>query len=133
MNREPGVDEWADKPRPHGSLVIGGVAGAKVATILCIVVRRTGCDPSQSEPSQEPRGDVIENRFPADSIENGMRQRDREDLIRPAGIVVALLAVNDVVEVPKIGIPEPGVEGIRGATGVGGDFIGPTVPFSAEP
>src|SRR5271170_1591555 len=38
MYLEPRVDERPDQPRPHGSLMIGGVARAKVAIVPWLVV-----------------------------------------------------------------------------------------------
>jgi len=38
MDLKPGVDERPDQPGPHGSLMIGGVAHAKVAVVLWLVI-----------------------------------------------------------------------------------------------
>ena len=39
-----------------------------------------------------------------------MRHGDGQDLVRPAGVVVALLAIDDVVQAPRRRVPEPRVE-----------------------
>ena len=47
-----------------------------------------------------------------------MIERDCEDLIRPARRVIALFAVDDVVEVAAVGVPEAAVERLARAFGV---------------
>jgi hypothetical protein len=47
-----------------------------------------------------------------------MAQGDGQDLIGPAGGVVALLAVDDIIQVPAGSLPEAVVEGLVGQRGV---------------
>ena len=47
-----------------------------------------------------------------------MVERDREHLIRPARRIVALLAVDDVVEIAALGVPEAALNESARAVGV---------------
>ena len=39
---QPGVDEGADEPAPHRSLMIGGVASPQIAEVAGFIVRMDG-------------------------------------------------------------------------------------------
>ena len=90
IHLQPRVDERADQPAPHRALVIGGVARAQIAVVLRLVVAMTGRQRAQSDGRQQAIADHVEDRPPALAVEHRVIERDREDLIRPAGRIVAL-------------------------------------------
>src|SRR5262245_6216777 len=119
----PRVDEWADQPWPDCPLVIRNISRAQIAEILWLIVgvtRRERADPVWREQLIVSH---IDDGLPALLVEDGMWERDREELVRPDRIVVTVLAVDDVKEGACTLVPEPRVE--RFANTVGES----TVPF----
>src|SRR2546423_1794931 len=112
MHFQPGVDEWADQPRPDCALMISAIAGAQVAGVNWFVigmVRRKRTKPNWGD--EFFLGD-IHDRFPARLVKNWMVERDREQLVRSAGRVVRVAAIDidDVVKMSAFFEPEPAVE-----------------------
>src|SRR5262249_43395120 len=48
LDLDPGVEERTDEPRPHRSLMIGGIAGTQVAIVLRLVIGMAGRQRAQS-------------------------------------------------------------------------------------
>ena len=59
---------------------------------------------------EQPLAHDFQNRSPAAAIQHRMSERDGEHLVRPATHVIAVLAVDDVVEVAALVLTEAGVE-----------------------
>ena len=91
VNATPGVGELPDQPRPHRSLVIGEISRAQIAKILWLIVRMTRLKRSQPEWSEQLIVHYVNNGLPTLWVKNRMRQRECEQLIRPDGVVVAVL------------------------------------------
>ena len=100
MHLQPGVDERADQPGPDGALVIGGVARAQVAVVARLVVADGRARASAGRPaSAAARARRRSTGSQRARSSTGWSSEIGEDLVRPAGRVVAVLAVDDVVEV----------------------------------
>src|SRR5262245_57679224 len=107
---EPGVDERPDQPGPDRPLVISRVARAQVAVVRRPVIGMAWRERAQADRRQQPIGDHVEHGFPFVFVEDRILQRERQQLVRAAGLVVAALAVYDVEKVSAIGVPESAVE-----------------------
>src|SRR5271163_3883602 len=93
VDLQPGIDERADQPSPYCALVVGGIPGAQVAEIPRFVIglaRRQGAQPDRRHQLFMHRGN---NRLPMFWVENGVLERDREDLVRSESGIVAILTI----------------------------------------
>jgi len=106
----PCVDEGSEQPRPDGALMIRSVAAAQIAVVLRVVVDVPRAQSAQPERRQQLVVNHPQHRLPVAASENRMRQRERDDLIRAARRVVAILAVDDVEQVPHGLVPEAAIE-----------------------
>jgi hypothetical protein len=106
----PCVDEWADQPRPDCPLVIRDISRAQIAEILWLIVGMTRRERAHPIWREQLIVNHIDDGLPALRVEDGMRERDREQLIRPDRIVATLLAVDDVKQGARTLVPEPRVE-----------------------
>src|SRR2546426_6783512 len=82
---KPCVDERADQPCPDGALVIGCVARSQVAKVFRLIIRVIAAKRAQSDRSEQPISDNVEDRPPAFLFQNGMLQRNSQQLIRATG------------------------------------------------
>src|SRR5205085_11970926 len=98
-------DEWTDQPGPDGALMVGRVARAQIAVILCFVIRMAGSKAAQPVWRHQLLLHDVEDLFPPRRFQNGMRQRKSKELIWPQGCVGSGFAINDVVEVPSGIVP----------------------------
>src|SRR5438477_10980685 len=67
------------------------------------------------------------------SVEDGMRQRDCEDLVRPERRVIAVFAIDDIVKAPAALVPETAVKGLPRQFGMTGDLVGFGMARVAQP
>ena len=104
--------------RPDRALVIRGVARAQIAVVVRLVVRMARRQRPQADRRQQPLAHDLHHRLPARAVEHRMVERDREQLVRPARRIVAVLAVDDVVEIAALLVPEALVERLARALGV---------------
>jgi hypothetical protein len=118
IDLEPGVNKGTHEPSPDSALVIGRITGAQVAVVACFVFGMTRRQRPQAHRCEQTLLYDLEHRLPACWYEDGMAQGDGQDLIGPAGGVVALLAVDDIIQVPAGSLPEAVVEGLVGQRGV---------------
>src|SRR5262245_66681288 len=118
IDLKQGVNKGAYEPGPDSALVIGCVASAQVAIVACLVLRLVRRQRPQAHRREQTLLYDREHRLPARWCEDGMAQGDSQDLIGPAGRVVALLPVNDIVQVLTRSVPEAVVEGLVGQLGV---------------
>src|SRR4051794_10499178 len=79
---QPGVNKGSDQPRPDRPLVIGGIARAQIAEILGFVIGMAWRQRTQSHGREQSLANHLHDRRPAPWIQNRMRQRNGEDLIR---------------------------------------------------
>src|SRR6202044_1150728 len=70
MKFEPGINVWSDQPGPDRALMIGGIAGAKIAIVLGFVVFVIGRERSQSNRRQQLRARYVQHRGPARFIQD---------------------------------------------------------------
>src|SRR5690606_14531952 len=105
------VDVGTDQPGPYRALVVRGVTSAQVAPVARSVPRRPWCERSQPDRSKQLARDDIEHLPPARLVEDRVRQRDGEHLVRPQRRIIAVLPVHHVVEVAALGVPEALIEG----------------------
>ena len=111
VNPEPSINEWANQPSPHGSLVIGCIASAQVAKIARFVIglaRRQRAQPDRRHQLCVHRGN---NCLPIFSVEDRMLECNRKDLVRSKRSVVSVLAVDDVIEIAASRMPKTAIEG----------------------
>src|SRR5204862_416067 len=106
VDLEPGVDERPDQPGPHRALVIGGIAGAQIAEIARLEIGFVWRQRAQSDRRQQLGLDRIDDFRPTLFVEHRTRQRNREDLVRPERCIITVLAVDDVVEIAALVMPE---------------------------
>ncbi len=113
------IDVRADQPRPDGALVIGGVAFGRPAAVIRLVggvARRQGAQSERREQLPSARCDHRGRRF----VVSGQRrvgERDRQQLVRPDGRVVAPGPVDHVEEPRAVGSDEAGEERAAGPVG----------------
>src|SRR5262249_56737002 len=93
------------------------VARTQVAVIPRLVIRMTRGQRPQPDRRQQPLRYHAKYRLPSAFLQNRIRQREREDLIRPTRRVGAALAVDDLVEIPAPCLPDAGVERVSGPPG----------------
>src|ERR1043165_4664247 len=123
MDSEPGVNERADEPGPDRALMIGRVARLQVAVVGRLELRVFGRERAQADGRQKLRARDFEHRLPARLVEHGMFEREREELVGTArGVFLAVLlpALDNVVEVAALRVPEALVEGAPAPFGVPG-------------
>jgi hypothetical protein len=118
VDLEPGVNKGPYEPGPDSALVIGCVAGAQVTVVACLVLGMVRRQRPQAHRREQALLDDLEHWLPARWREDGMAQGDGQELIGPAGGVVTLLAVDDIVQVPAGSVPEAVIEGPVGQRGV---------------
>ena len=112
IDPEPGIDERADQPSPHSALVIGCIASAQIAEVARLVLGlawRQRAKPDRSDQLSVHRGN---NPLPIFPVEDPVIERNREDLVRSEGVVVPILAINDIVQIAARGVPKTTVERI---------------------
>ena len=117
IDAAPRVDEWSDQPRPDRPLVIREISRTQIAEILWLIVRVTRRERTQAVWREQLIVRHVDDGLPTLLIENGMRQRDREQLIRPNRVVVTVLAVHDVEQSAASLVPETRVERFANAVG----------------
>src|SRR5271154_7589655 len=121
---QPGIDKRADQPSPYGALVVGSIPGAQVAEIARFVVglaRRKGAQPDRRQQLLSYRGD---DSLPTLLVEDRVFERDREDLVRSERGVVAILAIDDVVEIAATRlVPKAAIEGSARLVRMGCELI----------
>ena len=116
MNANPGIDKRADEPAPHGPLMVSGIAGTQIAPVFCLVIGMPRRQGPQTYGGQQPIGDHLQYRRPTVFCEHGIGERKREELVGPASRVVAALAlalalaIDDIVEISAVGVPETFIE-----------------------
>src|SRR5204863_3006501 len=94
----PPVEVRTIQPRPDRALVICEVACAQIAEVLGLVLGMCGIERAWAIRRQEPLVHDVDDRTPTWGVEDGMWQRDREQLVRSDRSVVAVLRVDDVAE-----------------------------------
>src|ERR671919_1267535 len=90
--------------------MISRVAGAQITVIFWLVVRMARRERAQSDGGQQAAANRFQHRFPVRGIENGMRQRNSEDLVWATCGIIAVLAVDHIVKISFLGAPEALVE-----------------------
>ena len=94
MHFQPRVDERPDQPCPDRALMISAIARTKVSAVDRLIIgmfRRKRTKPDRRE--QFALGDV-DHRFPTRFIQHRVIERDREELVRPAGRIIRAAAVD---------------------------------------
>ena len=124
VNPEPGIDERADQPGPHRSLVIGGVAGAQVAEIPRFVIGLARGERAQSNRRYQLGMHRGNDRIPILPIEDRVLERNRENLVRSESGVVTIFTIDDIVEIAACRVPKAAIEGIAGLVRMGCEFVG---------
>src|SRR5665213_2682737 len=117
IHSQPGIYKRSYEPRPHRTLVVGGIARAEIAVVFRLIIGIFRRKRPQAHRSQQFSLYRSEYGFPALSRQHGMGQGDREDLIGTAGGVVAFFAVDHVEQASPGFVPEAPVEGIARANG----------------
>ena len=104
MQLQPRIDVRADQPGPHGSLVIGRVAGPQIAVVLVLVVGMPWRErPQAPRASAASRDTTVEHALPTRAIENRIVERKRQQLIGPQRrIERTVLAVDHVIKVAAL-------------------------------
>src|SRR5271154_681964 len=123
VNLEPSIDKRADQPGPHRALVVCRIAGAQVAEIARLVIgldRRKGAQPDRRQQLLSYRGD---DPLPTLLVEDRVFERDREDLVRSERVVVAILAIDNVVEIAAGRMPEAVIERSARLVRMGREFV----------
>src|SRR6185436_6397244 len=88
MDAQPRVDEGTDEPRPYGPLVICGVSRPQIAEVLSLEVGILLVERSKAVRREQTLGHHVQDAGPPRFVEDGMAERERENLIGPArGIV----------------------------------------------
>ena len=77
-----------------------------VTSILLVLWRKR----AQSARRQQVRGHNVQNGAPVRSIQHGVAQRKRQKLIRAETAIVAIIAINYIIQLATRGIPETLVE-----------------------
>src|SRR5262249_15533673 len=95
---------------PDRPLMISRVAGAQVAVVCRLIVGGPWRERAQTERGQEPFGGHIEHGYPFFLVEDRVLKREREQLVGAAGRVVSVLAINHVVEIAALRVPESLIE-----------------------
>ena len=85
MHFQPRIDERSDEPRPDRALVIGAVSGAKVAAVDRFVIRMVRRERTKPDRGKQFALGDVDHRFPARLVQHRMVERDRKQLVRPAG------------------------------------------------
>src|SRR4029077_16505710 len=81
MNFQPSVDEWPDQPGPNRTLMISAVARSEIATVNWFIIWIVGREGAQANWRDQFFLDDFQDGFPMFSVEDGMIERDREQLI----------------------------------------------------
>src|ERR1041385_5163915 len=103
--------------------MIGRVARLQVAVVGRLELRVVGRERAQADGRQKLLARDFEHRLPARLVEHGVFEREREELIRTArGVFLAVLlpALDNVVEIAALRVPEALVEGASASVGVPG-------------
>src|SRR5262249_21000313 len=70
---QPRIDEWTDQPCPHGPLVVGCVASAKIAVIPRLEIGIIRGERSQAERRQQPAAYRTQDRSPTLALQHLVR------------------------------------------------------------
>ena len=98
--------ERSQQPRPHGSLMIGGVALGGRAAVMAAIARIGRVERSQAmRRDQAPRAKIHHGRALL-GAQRAFRQRHRENLIGPQGRVVAVRPVDHVEAGVRLLVPK---------------------------
>src|SRR5262245_44662681 len=73
---------------------------------------------SEAHWGEQLLGDNVDDGWPSLFVEDGMVEGDREDLMRPAGRVVAGLAIDDIEQAAGRRMQEAAIERSRRASGL---------------
>ena len=96
MNAQPGVDEGADQPSPDSALMVSGVAGAEIAKVAGLVIGMARSQRTQADRGKQTILHHLQDGSPAVLIQDWVTQGNREDLVRPAGGIIAVILANIV-------------------------------------
>src|ERR1700738_4683719 len=92
--------KWTEEPTPHGTLVIGAIAFAAIATVMSLVAGFTLREAAESVRSNKPPGTNIDTRFLLFRAKRALRQRNGKNLIWPkSGVISNSRRVDDVIAV----------------------------------
>ena len=115
----PRIDERPDEPGPDCALMISGVARAQITVVGRLVIRVLRRKRTQAKRREQFALHDIHDGGPSRRREHGMIERDGEDLIGPAGgIVAAFKGVDHIKEVTAFFKPEAFVKRLLRAIGV---------------
>src|SRR5262245_59680251 len=124
------VDIVAEQPGPYGPLVIGGIACPKITSIVWLVVGMVSRERAQSEWREKFVGYHGKDGTPPLLSQDREAERNGKNLIRANAGVVALLAVNHVVQIATRFVPIPTVKGSFCLLGHLAPFLRPLVKHS---
>src|SRR5262245_16582933 len=113
VHLEPGIDEGTDEPRPDGALMVRGVPCPEIAVIGRLEIGMVQRERAKPERRHELVPRDVDHRLPSRAVEHWVRQRNGEELVRATcGIVapVEIGALDDIVEITALLVPEPFVE-----------------------
>src|SRR2546425_702521 len=111
VHPQPCIDKGPDEPGPYCPLMVRRITRAQVAIVLWLVIRMAWGKRAQPYRGEEVLAYHGDDPLPACLVEDRMAQREGEHLVRAAGGILTLRAVDDIVQVSTFGVPEPGVEG----------------------
>src|SRR5438270_8640426 len=95
-----------EQPGPHQAHVVGKVTGALVALVDGLVSRVFRTQGAQAVGRQQLGGDHLEGGMRVVALNQWVRQGKRDHLVWPQTGIIALRAVDDVVTVASLRIPE---------------------------
>ena len=111
VNLKPCINEGTDQPSPNRTLMIRGISRAKITIIPRFVVGFARSKRSQPDGSEQSLFRNIDHRAPTRFVQHWVVQRNRQQLIGPAGSIgPTVFTVDHVVKVPPVFVPETGVE-----------------------
>src|SRR6476646_10810769 len=108
--------ERPQQPRPHRSLMIGGVAAILVTFIGCTIASVGTIERAQADRRQQFLLHFFHYSQRALLRKHGVMQADGEDLVG-ANRPIRWTAIDDVIEAARVVIPECAVERLTGKRG----------------
>ena len=127
VHPEVGLRVGAQQPGPDRALVIAAVAAHRIAAVVAAIGRIVGTERPRARPASGARVRPHRQRWRPRALEQRIRQRDREDLVRSQPQLVAVRTIDNVRQIAEIVSEEARTETVAHALGrnviVGGGCI----------
>ncbi len=123
LHKPGGVEVGPKQPGPYGALVVGGIAFGRAAAMVGPIARIVGRQRAQPERGEEAPPAYVDDTGRGRVVQRPVRERHREELVRPDRRIVPVGAVDHVEEAGAVRANEAGNERRGGVLAQRGEAV----------